>query len=253
MHGESLGCNVNVRIKEIDRITGEVTNCISGHNMITQTGLELMGDYLSAYFSSGEIFNKSQSELENSSLTPNADLLKYVKYFKDIVNALPYAVQIGTDGTLEYFRDKGVHNGIKDPVTGDIITFYLSQGSSTMQSSISGSLISTNGFENGITISYGFLSSPNSFKNFKTSSSQEGIIVDGNNNTILIRELALMTRDCDKCWARISLVRHSNPWSTSGPTNNQSIGLVLNKNRIYDIVWNINLVSMNTQYVETIS
>lgn len=74
------------------------------------------------------------------------------------------------------------------------------------------------------------LSRSDTFEYFNSSS--DGIILDENGNNLVLKELALMNKSGDKCWARIAFAENT---------------LLLNKNRIYDILWNINLVSIKTQ------
>lgn len=231
MKSESIGSNVNVRIREIDRITGKVVRSIVKHNKITRTGLGIIADYISAYFNSGNLLNVSSSDVE-------VNKIDYINKFKTLLQNLPYKVYIGTDGSKEEYNDIGIRTAIIDPITSEPIHFQLSNGSSTLQSALSGSLTSTStsGYKDGITISYTFLSRSDTFENFSTRT--DSVVTDNEGNPIYIRELALMNYIEDKCWARVSLIDGDVP------------GILINKNRVYDILWNINLVSINTQLIE---
>ena len=232
MTGESMGFSVNVRIKEIDRITGLTRRTFVGHNKITESGLRIIADYISAYFNSGNLDN----EKDNS------------KNFLTLINNLPDHVEIGTNTKMtadgpkrsdESYNDTGLFSPLKDPVTNKTISLNLSDGSSTLQSAFQGSLssVSSDNYSNGITISYSVLSRSDTFENFKTDSN--GVILSNSGQTIYMKELALMSsEESNKCWARIALDKNGKP------------GFALNKNRVYDIVWNINLVSMDTQLIE---
>lgn len=228
MTGESLGMNVNVRIREIDRITGLIRNSITGHNRITETGLRFLADYISAHFNSGQILDLTDRQI-------NENIENLINDFKVLVSNLPYSVCIGNNSSLEQYSDIGVKSPIEDPKTKKPIEFKLSDGASTIQSALLGSLqsASIDNYEQGITISYTTLSDSTTFENFNTNAN--GVIVDDHDQLIKLTELALMSKN-GKCWARIAFAEND--------------GLILNKNRVYDILWNINLVSIPTQLKE---
>lgn len=229
MSNASMGINVNVQITERDRRTGSITNRLSGHNRITSTGIGLITDYISAHFDSGNLLN-----FTNSELIENKDML--IEKFRSLLMDLPYQVILGTNNQQEGYLDSNIKNAIKDPITNKPISLKLSNGASVVQSALQGSLISVQGYEFGKTVSLTTLSRSDTFENFPTNTT--GIILDQSGNVIQLGELVLMSKS-NKCWARIAFSDDKNLSSMS-----------LNKNKVYDIVWNINLVSINTQLVD---
>lgn len=236
MKSESLGSSVNVMLRERDRKTGKILKVFKGHNIITYTGLQILADYISAHF------NNTTKVLELSDNDIESNYIDIVNDYKALVSNLPYYVMIGRNATKESYHDTGLKSPIVYPSTaGDIagkpVVLPLSGGSSTIQSAFVGSLqsLSVSGYENGITISYGALSRSDTFETFNTG--PNGIIQDETGQTIKLNELALINNDMSKCWARIALVKD----------NGEEDGFVLNINRVYDVLWNINLVSIPTQ------
>lgn len=218
LDGKTISIYSNVQLNVINSNTGTVERKFCGHNKITSRGIEVLTDYISGYFSISKDYASNHEES--------------VRIINTWLENVPSYIEIGTSSTPENYTDIGVINPIIDPITKNKITFAISSGpSSTIQTTASGSLSEETSYGDGKTVSFAALSKSTTFTNFPSGTNSEILNSDG--EMIELSELALMSSN-GKCWARICLGDKK---------------MILNKRRVYDIIWNVTLTSLSTQNI----